>query len=289
MNDNQKIGTNLRVLRKIHHETQEGLGELLGLSKSAISAYVKGERALDTQKLQLYANHYHKTVDELVSGDLTGLKSMRYFHVSKEQMKKMFDYGFPRVYSDEESYNKSFQNAYEKHTKIYEALYDMETASKVLVSRCLEEYSTALEESELIEAAINILGLIFICWTSIVDEKYMEIGNMIKTSGKKSLEIKKLLSDGDIVIDSEIERLREQFLEDYDDMVMELIAYTKASMEWAECGDFYLAMKYIVGMQDNYLSREMNQQIDIQMICSLCELNNPYALRYLLEQDEIIE
>ncbi|WP_034600180.1 helix-turn-helix domain-containing protein [Lacrimispora aerotolerans] len=289
MNDNQEIGRNLRVLRKIHHETQEGLGELLGLSKSAISAYEKGERALDTQKLQLYANHYCKTVDELVNGDLTGLKSMRYFHGSKEQMKKMFNYLFPRVYSDEASHNKNFQSAYEKHTKIYEAMYGMETPSKVLVSRCWEEYSGALEESELVEAAVNILGLLFICWTSIADKKNIEIGNMIKTSGTIPLEIKNLLADGDTVIDPEIERLREQFLEEYDDMAMELIAYAKASMEWAECGDFYLAMKYIVGMQDNYLSLEMNQQIGIQMICSLCELNNPYALRYLLEQDEIIE
>lgn len=85
MNDDQIIGVNLRMLRKIYHETQEGLGEILGLNKSAICAYEKGERALDTQKLQLYANHYRKSIDEFVHGNLTS-PELPYFKQRNQQI-----------------------------------------------------------------------------------------------------------------------------------------------------------------------------------------------------------
>lgn len=289
MNDNQTIGVNLRMLRKIHHETQEELGEILGLSKSAICAYEKGERALDTQKLQLYANHYRKSIDELVHGNLTSLNSMQYFKSGKAQMKIMLDAMYPRAYSEEAAKDEYFKIAYEKHTKICEALYEMEKPSKLLVDQCWEAYTEALEKSEIVEAAVNLLGIILICWSSIADEQQEEIGNTIKKSGKKPIETKKLLPAGDSIISSEIEKLRETFLERFDEMTMGLIAITKATEEWAECGDFYLAMKYMVGMQDNYLSLEMNLQIGIQLMCSLFELENPYAVSFLLGQDKLIE
>ena len=289
MNDNQKIGKNLKMLRKIHHETLEELGDILGLSKSAVSFYEKGERALDTQKLQLYANHYGKTVDELVNGDLTSLNSMGAFCGNKEQMKIILDVMYPMVSSEKANQNKNFAIAYEKHTKILESLYEMETPSKILVNQCWETYTSVLEEAEMVESAINLLAILFICWASIADEQQVENGKRIKNSGKKPIESKKLLSSAYVEINPEIIKKREDFLDEYDEMVMSLIALVKSKIEWAEYGDYYFALKYVVGMQDNSLSLELNREIGIQMICSLVEIYNQQAANFLVETDKTMK
>lgn len=63
------FGERLRFLRKIHKETQKQVGELIGLSRSAISRYENDVALPMTKDIVILAEHYHVRVDYIVGKD----------------------------------------------------------------------------------------------------------------------------------------------------------------------------------------------------------------------------
>jgi transcriptional regulator with XRE-family HTH domain len=68
MSDTQIIGARVRDLRKARGRSQEELGELLKLDKSAISRVESGQRGLAVQELALLAPFLGVSVDEILFG-----------------------------------------------------------------------------------------------------------------------------------------------------------------------------------------------------------------------------
>ena len=60
------FGKNLRALRVMAGETQTELGEIIGVSKTAITNYEQGTRAPDLEALKEMAAHYGVSVDYLL-------------------------------------------------------------------------------------------------------------------------------------------------------------------------------------------------------------------------------
>lgn len=62
---------------------------------------------------------------------------------------------------------------------------------------------------------------------------------------------------------------------------MEGIRILKEIPEWSQLGDYYLALRYIIGMVENDNNQDMNILIGEEFMINLFELDNKYATLYL--------
>lgn len=54
------IGANIEKVRREAEVSQEQLAELLGVTRQTIAKYIKGEQVIDSEKLFVLANHFHR-------------------------------------------------------------------------------------------------------------------------------------------------------------------------------------------------------------------------------------
>ena len=59
---------------------------------------------------------------------------------------------------------------------------------------------------------------------------------------------------------------KQAFLQDFKEMITEAIKALKSDTEWAELGDYYLALTFLFDMVDTELSSEFNITIGNQML-----------------------
>lgn len=72
MNITEKLGNNIRCLRMAYGETQEQLGDAIGVEKNTVSSYEKGRTEPNKEILSLISSHYMISVEELLSYDFRG-------------------------------------------------------------------------------------------------------------------------------------------------------------------------------------------------------------------------
>lgn len=87
---NMEIANRLVTMRKEAGFSQEELAEKVGVSRQAISNWERGESSPDTDNLIMLAHIYHKTVDEILTGNTlatsTDESEPREVNLSKAQM-----------------------------------------------------------------------------------------------------------------------------------------------------------------------------------------------------------
>ncbi|WP_075720323.1 helix-turn-helix transcriptional regulator [Roseburia sp. 499] len=83
--DLKKIGCFLSELRHEHNETQEKLGEILGVSNKTISRWENGNYLPPVEMLQLLSKHYSVSINEILSGER--LDSEAYRERAEENLK----------------------------------------------------------------------------------------------------------------------------------------------------------------------------------------------------------
>lgn len=66
MYDKQVFADNLAFYMKQHNETQVDVSRLIGVSKSNVSAYIKGEQIPRMDKVQILADHYGVRLSDLL-------------------------------------------------------------------------------------------------------------------------------------------------------------------------------------------------------------------------------
>ena len=207
--DDNLLGRNIKHLRIIHGETLDVLGNTIGFAKSTIKGYESGVRKPDPETLKAIAEHYGKTIDELLHTDLTGLEKIS---------------------------------------------FNLDSPKKVV----------ALQEA--------ILPL-------FTHEEYMG-DEHFKQGIEYCQRILSAFSKGDTLRGS-IKEKKAGFISDFDELFNELIKALKSDEEWSDLADYYLALRYVVGMIDTGYSVEMNLAIGIQMMLSFARCDNKYARSFL--------
>lgn len=74
---------------------------------------------------------------------------------------------------------------------------------------------------------------------------------------------------------------RKEFIRDFDESINLIIKVLKETNQWSQLGDYYLALRYVLGIIDNDYTNEMNQMVGMQMICAFAQLDNQYALNFI--------
>lgn len=73
---------------------------------------------------------------------------------------------------------------------------------------------------------------------------------------------------------------RVSFIADFDGIINETLKTLKSEQEWSDLADYYLALRYVVGMVDTDLSTEMNLAVGMQMMLSFMTLGNSHAFTF---------
>jgi len=276
MDDNQ-LGRNIQHLRIIHNETLDELGSIIHCAKSTVKGYENGSRKPDLQTLQLLSAHYNKPVDELLYTDLTGLEIISIDLNSPAHTTELLRVILPLYSSEEAMKNPNFKNGYDLSQRLLEAFSNAEVLSGSVIARIFEAFVKATDESESPEAVANLVWSVFVCWSHIADtNKLLTLQNKLLS---KKLSIKDYMSLKDTEDSSIIEK-KAGFVSYIDGTITEALKALKSKQEWSDLADYYLALRYVVGMVDTDLTTEMNSAVGMQMMLSFRTLGNSYAFTF---------
>ena len=276
MDDNQ-LGRNIQHLRVIHNETLDELGSVIHCAKSTVKGYENGSRKPDLQTLQRLAVHYNKPVDELLYTDLTGLENISNDLNSPGHIIELMRTILPLYSSEDAMKNSNFKKGYDLSQKLLAGFSNAEVLPGNIIGRILEAYVTATDESEAPETVANLVWSIFVWWSQIYDtNKLLSFQNKL-LSKKLSLKDYMMLKDTE---EASIVEKRVSFITDFDGIITEALKTLKSEQEWSDLADYYLALRYVVGMVDTDLSTEMNSAVGMQMMLSFRALGNSHAFTF---------
>ena len=274
--DGNQLGRNIQHLRMIYNETLDDLGKVIHCAKSTVKGYENGSRNPDLQILQLLAAHYNKTVDELLHADLTGLENISIDLNSPSYTIELMRVILPLYCSEDALKNSSFKKGYDLSQKLLGAFSNSEILPGNIIVRIFEAFATASDEINSSEAVANLIWSIFIWWLQIYDTRQLlSLQNKLLS---KNLSLKDWVSLKDME-DSSVAEKRVGFIADFDELINEALRDLK-SKKWANLADYYLALRYLVGMVDTGLSTEMNSAVGMQMMLSFMTLGNSHAFDF---------
>ena len=276
MNNNQ-LGRNIQHLRKIYNETLDDLGNVIHCAKSTVKGYENGSRSPDLHTLQLLAVHYNIAVDELLNADLTDLENISIDLNSSCCRAELIKLIFPLYSSQDALENLSFKKGYELSQELLVGFSNNEILVGNMIVRIFEAFSTAANEINSFEAVANLLWTIFVWWSQIQDTN--QILSLHNKSLSKKLSFKDWMALKDME-DASIAEKRASFIADFNVLINDAIKILKSDQEWSDLADYYLALRYVVGMVDTGLSSEMNLAIGEQMMISFMSLGNSQALTF---------
>ena len=273
-----QLGRNIQHLRKLHKETLEELGNVIFCAKSTVKGYENGSREPDFKTLQRLAAHYNKSIDELLQVDLTSLEIHNFEFESMAKIMELYRTILPLCSSEEAMKNRYFKNGYELSQELLAGFSNNEIVPGSMIVRIIDSYIDAIDESEVPEAAANLLWSIFVLWSSIYDTETLLTLQRKLISQKISFKDLMKLKDTE---DDNILQKRVDFITDFDEIIIELLKMLKSKQEWSDLADYYLALRYMAGIVDTELPAEMNMAVGMQMMLSFGTLGNSYAIRLL--------
>lgn len=277
-----RLPSNIRGLRRSFGESITDLALAIGVGNTAVSNYELGDRIPDRDVMKRIAKHFHITEDELVHGNYSNMKKMYNDAMLDQQhnismIKKML----PDICSPSALENHYFKQAHLLDEKIFNCIVNQNCdLSDEAIEKCFEYYLAAIDE-KVIEASANLLRQIFLIGmiTFCINPKFMDAFDGIKECPKKMVQAI-YLSSFDDETDSEWQQQREVFLKEYELQIVLNIYRLKHSQEYADLGDYYLALRYILGMVRNGNSPELNSAIGYQMMSEFSMLDNIYADKF---------
>ena len=276
MKDNQ-LGRNIKHLREMHAETLDELGAVIHCAKSTVKGYENGSRKPDLQTLQAIGMHYNKTVDELMNTDLTDLGDLTLDLNSLSGMIQLINVIVPLYRSDKAMENDNFRKGYELAQRLLDGFSKAEVMQGNIIVRIFESFITAAEESESLESVANLMWSIFIWWSQMYDpDQMLSLQNKMLSKKLTFKDYMKLRDTEDV----KTKEKRASFIKDFDEIINVTLRALKSEQEWSDLADYYLALRYVVGMVDTELTYEMNSAVGMQMMLSFMTLGNDLAFKF---------
>lgn len=127
----------------------------------------------------------------------------------------------------------------------------------------------------------NMLWLMFISYALMPDEHSVKMGEAVLygKSLKKDFVKKYVLRDANPISEEDAANKRE-YVKDSQDGMLQLIRLLKQSDTYSDLADYYLAMRYAIGMVANDYSDDLNKTIGMEMLTAYASLGNQYVLNY---------
>ncbi len=289
MSSLEKLGANIRALRKAYGETQEELGIALNVEKNTVSYYENGKRQPNQDMLTEIAKHFMVSVEELMYSDFSEIGSIT---IDYDVFLKNIGVFLPLALSDEAWKNEHFQKAYILHQNIYYELRKKRLDGIDQVDACFDEYLEAYKDETIKpEAAANILAIWFLMLLLI-----KTIPLAMKNRSAALIQMAAKDSKARLIIDNpnpDFEKEAQLATALFNDpeitkQINEMKTTVKHSRKWADLADYYLALQYIWNICNNEMSWEFNKRVGAEMLYAFVSVGNTYASRFLkLSQDSV--
>lgn len=146
----------------------------------------------------------------------------------------------------------------------------------------MEAFAGAYDECpSLAEAIANMIWLMFISYALMSDEHSIKMGETVLygKSLKKDFVKKYVLKDANPISEEDAANKRE-YVKDRQEGMLQLIRLLKQSENYGDLADYYLAMRYVIGMVANDYSDDLNKTIGMEMLMAYASLGNQYVLNY---------
>lgn len=276
-----KIAKNIKDIRKAHGETQKELARAINVSESALANYETSIRQPDMQIIKAIAEHYGFPVDRLINEDFSQM-DFQLSTMTWEKAIKALAIQFPIVCTDEAMQNPDFAEGYKYTQEIwYKVKSGQSNIMRQFFERAFQKYEDAIINGGPVEAVANTLWLTFMVYSFMPDEHNVKIGEAIifGKSLKRNFVKKYVLKDSN-PISKENARDKRAYVETSQETVIDLLRILKKTDEYAELADYYLALRYVIGMVANDYSDELNKSIGMEMLVSFAQLGNKYVINY---------
>ena len=291
----EKLGPNIRALRKTYGESPLDLSLEIGVGVTAISQYENGKRIPKEEILLKIAKHFRVTETALIHDDFSESDIFEKISINNEDFtRNTFKLLYPRFSNDEALQNYHFKTARHIQKRVYEAIVSGEEFDQKDMEQFIALYQKSLEEGVLLSAA-NLLSFFMLAGGGIsyLNPRLME--KMLSLKGKETLS--KEIADGLLYSEDdeegedalELKHEKSDFLKEYTPLIQKCIAALKRNEKYASLGDYYLALRYIYGLAHNGNDAERYNEIGSEMMLAFKNLGNPYAKRYLNYFKEIFE
>lgn len=277
-----KIAKNIRDIRKAHGETQSDLAEAINVSEKAVGNYETGTRQPDMQTIQAIAEHYGFPVDRLLNEDFSQMD----FKLSTLTWEKAMDVmavQFPIICTDNAMQDPNFAEGYRRTQEIWSKVKEGQAGiMRSFIESAFQKYEDAIiDNNNLVEAVANTLWLTFLVYALMPDEHSAKMGEAVLfgKSLKKDFVKNYVLKDAN-PISKENAANKRAYVADSQETVVALIRILKESEEYANLADYYMALRYVIGMVANDYSDDLNKTIGMEMLLSFAELGNKYVINF---------
>ena len=274
------IGKNIKKYRQAAGHTQQDLGKKIGYSDSGISAFEKGVNDVDIETLKKIADIYRITVEDLLGDTSAPDFTISNLCITENKINNALDSLFPVVSSDTAMQNNHFKTAYIKHKKMFDQMKKGMSIVTEDLFLCYNMYADAWNESEIIEAVVNMTGILFAKCSHIADYDAIKLQQKLNTFHK--LESRQAKDVFDNTAES-VEKLRHEknlFVKDFGGAKIECLRVLKLSPDWSMLADYYIAYSYIISFTQNDNSIAQNQKIGRQLMEDYAELGNQYCTNF---------
>lgn len=274
-----KVGENIKTLRLSYGETQEQLAKILNCKRSAVSNYEKGERQPDLEVLQKIAIHYDCSLDELIRAKIEDY-NISGIIINYEKLMEMNEVMCPFMVSDNAMKDKWFVEGYNMSKKIMSDIRKKKiTIKRIELEKIINAYEKSFEEMETLESLANMIIIYMMWWASIPDGKIEILGERLL---KREITLANFTK-----MNSEIENSnkfddsnKKMFMKEVEPAIIEIIKELKSNTEYRDFAEYYLALRYLIGMVDTGYSRDINEKIGIEMMLNNVRFDNIYAFKY---------
>lgn len=279
---NNRVSANIRNLRKAFVETQKDLAQAINVSESTISNYEHDIRQPDMETLKTITDHYDFPLERMLEEDLSWLDFTSH-SMDWDSCIILFEAMLPIICSEKAMNNSHFSKAYAITEEIKQKIIAHENYMFFRLERAMEEYeSTLIEDADLVEAAANMIWLVFVIYATYPDEQSQKIGEaVLYGKDRKKDFIKKYVLKNSNHFNNKAVKNKREYVKDSQENVMILIKILKQSPDYNSLADYYLALRYVIGMVDNEHDCASNKTMGVEMMNSFATLGNEYARIFL--------
>ena len=282
----ERFAANLRALRECYGETQEDLALALHLSKTAVSNYECGARMPGSDILLALAEHFMIPVDDLLQQELSAALRVE---PDAKLMPRSIPVLLPLVSSKEALQDPHFREALRAHRALYSALTDRpQDSDPDDLFRAQEGYTRCADGPAAGEAAAGRLALLFLQFLLLDTSPEILLTDSAPLQCMRS-------SDRDF--DDTVQRYREENDPQFErerrayaremqgpeaqKEIVELLQILREEPRLRSYADYYMALRYLLGLNGKGLSRERSMQIGTELLQDLAALGDPLSRRLL--------
>lgn len=278
-----KIAKSIRDSRKAHGETQNDLASAINVSETAVGNYETGIRQPDMQTIKAIAEHYGFPVDRMINGDFSQM-DFKLSTLTWEKAMEVMAVQFPIICSAKSIQDPDFAEGYKQTQKIWSKVKAGHTVIiRSFIESAFKKYEDAfINNNKLVEAVANTLWLTFLDYGLMPDEHSTKMGEAVFLGKALDRDFVKdyVLKDSNPTSKEDFENKR-AYVRESQETVLDLIRILKESGEYSDLADYYMALRYVIGMVANDYSDDLNKTVGMEMLFSFARLGNKYAIRYI--------